>query len=316
MKNNSAYGSLAPFLPVDDAVFPLDQQAVFGRTAPLEVEIGFGTGEYLVRAAAAAPEKDFIGLEQCARRILATLRKIKGAGTGVRAGNIRVMRMDAVWAFRFLFKERSLARVHCLFPCPWPKKRHAKNRLFTTEFLRVINGRLIDGAELYIVTDHKPYAAWITEHAEGSGFALRAGIIPARFGTKFERKWFEAGQSSFYEISLTKTQHQVTAQEGVAMKAYLFDEVDLDNIRLEDLWGPVTVKFGAWLHDPRLKKAMVDAVVSEDGRVQHVWIVVAPARKGWSVAPAAGTVVLPTLGVQQALDRVAEAVRLSVAGAK
>ena len=100
------------------------------------------------------------------------------------------------------------------------------------------------------------------------------------------------------------------------MKAYLFDEVDLDNIRLEDLWGPVTVKFGAWLHDPRLKKAMVDAVVSEDGRVQHVWIVVAPARKGWSVAPAAGTVVLPTLGVQQALDRVAEAVRLSVAGAK
>ncbi len=312
MKNNDAYGSLVPFLPVEGSLFPLDQASVFGRGAPLEVEIGFGTGEYLVRAAAAAPEKDFIGLEQCARRILAALRKVQAAGLG----NIRVMRMDAAWAFRFLFRERSLARVHCLFPCPWPKKRHTKNRLFTTEFLRLINSRLVDGAGLYIVTDHKPYAAWIAEQSAGSGFSLKAGVIPARFGTKFERKWFEAGQSSFYELSLVKAEHQVMAQGGVVMRTYSFDKVVFENIRPEDLWGPVTVKFGALLHDPRLGKAMVDAVVSEDGRVQHVWIVIAPARTGWSVAPAAGTVVLPTFGVQQALDRVAEAVRRSVVEAK
>ena len=312
MKNNYAYGSLAPFLPVDAALFPLDREAVFGRTAPLEVEIGFGTGEYLVRTAADAASKDFIGLEQCAKRILAALRKVQAA----KLGNVRVMRMDAAWAFRFLFTERSLARVHCLFPCPWPKKRHAKNRLFTTAFLRVINSRLIDGAELYIVTDHKPYAAWIAEQAEGSGFALRSGIIPARFGTKFERKWFEAGQSSFFEISLTKTQHQPGMQGGVAMKTYHCDDANLENVHCEDLWGPVTVKFGTLLHDPRQKKAMVDAVVSEDGRVQHVWITVAHTRQGWSVTPAAGTVVLPTLGVHQAIARVAEAVRLSAAGLK
>ena len=126
MKNNYAYGSLAAFLPLEERLFPFDQQDVFGRKAPLEVEVGFGTGEYLVRMAAASPERDFLGFEQCAKRILKTLRKIHEA----RLTNVRLMRLDAVWAFRYLLQERSLARVHCLFPCPWPKKRHVRHRLF------------------------------------------------------------------------------------------------------------------------------------------------------------------------------------------
>lgn len=308
MKNNYAYGSLASFLPLEERLFPLKQDEVFGRTAGLEVEIGFGTGEYLTRLASGSPEKNFLGFEQCANRIIKTLRKIHEA----RLEHVRLMRMDAVWGFRYLFPARSISRVHCLFPCPWPKKRHAKHRLFTPAVLRLINSRLADGANLYIVTDHKPYAEWITEHVPGTGFDMAVAVIPARFGTKFERKWAEAGQTEFYELTLTKTKHQDVAQGGCEMKTYFFDDVDFSRVRLESLWGPVTIKFGELLYDPRIKRAMVDAVVSEDDRSQHIWIMIVHTSKGWCVCPAGGTVVLPTLGAQKAIERVADAVKGSL----
>ncbi len=309
MKNNYAYGSLAAFLPLQENLFPLDRQEVFARSMPLEVEIGFGTGEYLIRIASESPDKDFLGFEQCANRIIKTLRKIHDA----KLNNVRLMRMDAVWGFRYLFTERSISRVHCLFPCPWPKKRHAKHRLFTSAVLRLINSRLVDGAVLYIVTDHKPYAEWIVDNVPGTGFAMAAAVIPAKFGTKFERKWAEAGQSEFYELTLTKAEHQDAPQGGCEMKTYFFEEVDFLQVRPENVWGAMTIKFGELLYDPQLKRAMVDAVVSEDDRAQHIWIMIVHTSKGWCVCPAGGTVVLPTEGAQKAIELVADAVRASVA---
>ena len=96
------------------------------------------------------------------------------------------------------------------------------------------------------------------------------------------------------------------------MKTYFFDAVDLGRVRPADAWGPVTVKFGELLYDPRLKRAMIDAVVSEDGRAQHIWIMVVHTSKGWCVCPAGGTVVLPTEGAQKAIALVADAVGASV----
>ena len=309
MKNNYAYGSLASFLPLEERLFPMDQGVVFGRSASLDVEIGFGTGEYLTRIAGESPEKNYLGFEQCAKRILKTLRKVHDTSLQ----NVRLMRMDAVWGFRYLLAPRSVNRVHCLFPCPWPKKRHAKHRLFTPDVLRLINSRLVDGADLYIVTDHAPYAAWITENVPGTGFDLSQAVIPAKFGTKFERKWSDAGQSEFYELTLTKTSHQDMPQGGCEMKTYFFNDVDFSRVRLENLWGPMTVKFGELLYDPQIKRGMVDAVVSEDDRAQHIWIVIVHTAKGWCVCPAGGTVVLPTEGAQKAISLVADAIGASAA---
>ncbi|MFH0753026.1 MAG: hypothetical protein V2A70_00500, partial [Candidatus Omnitrophota bacterium] len=118
--------------------------------------------------------------------------------------------------------------------------------------------------------------------------------------------------SEFFELALTKVVHQDGGLSGKAlMKTYYFDQVDFARIRLENVWGETTVKFGDLIYDPLLQKAVVDAVVSEDDRAQHIWIIIVKKDKGWCVCPAAGTVVLPTLGAQKAMAQVAEALRQS-----
>ena len=99
---------------------------------------------------------------------------------------------------------KTIARVHCLYPPPWPKKSDAKHRLFTADFLKLVNSRLVDGGVLKIVTDHHPYIDWIQENIQDTGFSVEFKNIQANYGTKFEKKWVEGGQSEFYELLLTK----------------------------------------------------------------------------------------------------------------
>jgi hypothetical protein len=114
-------------------------------------------------------------------------------------------------------------------------------------------------------------------------------------------------------LTLTKTEHQDVAEGGCEMKTYFFKDVDFARVRPESVWGPMTVKFGELLYDPQIKRAIIDAVVSEDDRSQHIWIMIVHTSKGWCVCPAGGTVVLPTEGAQKAIALVADAVKGSVA---
>ena len=78
--------------------------------------------------------------------------------------NIRIMRLDATVVLEKFFQEKSIDHMYCLFPCPWPKKKHTKYRLFSNSSLRLINSRLKSNAELIIVTDFFPYSKWIEDN--------------------------------------------------------------------------------------------------------------------------------------------------------
>jgi tRNA (guanine-N7-)-methyltransferase len=309
MKNNYEYGSLAPFLDIAGLEFPVDWTKVFGNKNPLEVEIGFGTGEYITAVAAKDLGCNFVGFEQCAKRTIKTLRKLHEAGLQ----NVRLMKLDAVHGLEHLFAPGSLRKVHCLFPCPWPKKRHAKHRLFQPEVLRLIHSRLIPGGQLLIVTDHQPYADWIAENLSPEAFHFERRMVRARFDTKFERKWRQAGQETFHELVLTKAGGVSVYHKGMkTVKAYFLKDLNPELIKFVDQSGPVSIQFSDFLCDAVRKKAMVHAVVTEDRRSQHVWIMVVHTSKGWCIAPADGTAILPTDGVQKAVELVYEAALRSV----
>lgn len=132
---------------------PWDTAAVFGRTAPLEVEVGSGKGLFLRTAAALRPGIDFLGIEitqKYARFSAAALAKRE-------LGNAVVVIADALRIFAELLPDDSLHAVHVYFPDPWWKKRHKKRRVIREAFLRDVQRTLISGGTLHFWTDVEEY---------------------------------------------------------------------------------------------------------------------------------------------------------------
>ena len=180
-------------VPFSDA--PLDTAALFGRSAPLVIEIGFGMGAATAAIAAARPEVDFLGVEVHPPGVGALLQRIDEA----RLANVRIVQHDAVEVLQSMIARQSLAGAHLFFPDPWPKKRHHKRRLVQPAFVALLASRLAAGATLHCATDWEPYAeqmlAVLTAepslvNAAGESFADRPASRPL---TKFEQRGISRG---------------------------------------------------------------------------------------------------------------------------
>jgi len=184
-----AYAELMPRLGVAYAPQPLDFVALFGRRAPVVLEIGSGMGETTVRIALDNPENDYLAVEVHAPGVGSLLRRVEEEGLT----NVRVVQHDAVEVLRDMLPPGSLAAIHVFFPDPWPKKRHHKRRLVQPAFAALAASRLIPGGRLHVATDWQEYAERILEvlaatpglRNTAEGFAPRP---PWRPETKFERR--------------------------------------------------------------------------------------------------------------------------------
>jgi tRNA (guanine-N7-)-methyltransferase len=301
------YKSLRPLLLWQTLPRPVDWDAIFRRSAPREVEIGVGGGEWLARSASERPAVDFVGLEMRWASIKRSLRNLAKA----KVENARLVIEDARPALERLFGARSLARVHVLFPCPWQKERHERHRLLHRDFLKTVNHRLADGGELLCVTDWEPFVEWTLGQIAGTGFIAKVERVEARVGTKYERKWLGRGQQSFHEIRLTKRSHvDAPAPEEVTLNPHHVEAFDPARFEPQDDLGETPITFKEIVRDLERGTVMVRVVVVEGELTQHFWIVVSRARDGsWWITPARGCQTLPTHGVQRALDRVRDAVR-------
>ena len=182
---------------------PFDWNAVFGRTAPVVLEIGFGMGETTAAIAAAQPHVDFVGVEMHLPGVGALLRRVDDA----KLTNVRILRSDAVDVVANI-APGSLAGIHVYFPDPWPKKRHHKRRLLQPPFVRALAACLAEGGYLHVATDWQPYAdeilsALTAEPAlrnTADGFAARPQWRPL---TKFEQRGIARGHAVF-DLLFTK----------------------------------------------------------------------------------------------------------------
>ncbi|NIP14317.1 MAG: tRNA (guanosine(46)-N7)-methyltransferase TrmB [Pseudomonadales bacterium] len=128
--------------------------SVFGRDAPLGVEIGFGMGHALLDWAAECPDWNLVGVEVYQPGIGALLLGLDDRGLN----NVRVLEADARQALSVCFEPDSIDELRILFPDPWPKKRHHKRRLVQPEFVRLLASRLRPGGRLVVATDWQEYA--------------------------------------------------------------------------------------------------------------------------------------------------------------
>jgi tRNA (guanine-N7-)-methyltransferase len=189
-----ALDTLLPRLGIAYSPEPLHFAAVFGRIAPVILEIGFGMGETTAAIAAENPQLDFLGLEVHGPGVGALLNRVEAAGLR----NVRVLQHDAVDVVARMIPQASLAGIHIYFPDPWPKKRHHKRRLLRPEFVHALAQRLVAGGYLHAATDWDEYAQEIL--ATFSDEPLLANTVPDfaprpawRPQTKFETRGLKLG---------------------------------------------------------------------------------------------------------------------------
>ncbi len=180
---------------------------MFGRTAPVEIEVGSGKGLFLSAAAAGAPDADFLGIEimnKYARFIAARLATRE-------LTNARIIHGDAQVFFRAALADNSIRAVHVYFPDPWWKARHKKRRVMNESFVKDVQRVLIPGGRLHFWTDVEEYfhtaLETLREHTRLSGpheVQEKPADHDLDYRTHFERRMRLHGHS-VYRAEFEKT---------------------------------------------------------------------------------------------------------------
>ncbi|MCS7167861.1 MAG: tRNA (guanosine(46)-N7)-methyltransferase TrmB [Gemmatales bacterium] len=189
---------LTPYLlPLSDPPTAFDFAAIFGNTNPLELEVGFGKGGFLLQSALSYPEVNYLGIEIEKAYVLYAATRL--AKRNLR--NVRLIHGDARRVIPAYFPEACLRTVHVYFPDPWWKRRHKKRRLFQEDFVRQCERILQPGGKLLIASDVEEYFGVMNEllcnqtHLQ----ATDAPLPPSdpRWLTNFERKALQEGRKVF-----------------------------------------------------------------------------------------------------------------------
>jgi tRNA (guanine-N7-)-methyltransferase len=175
---------------------PTDFAPVFGREAPLVLEVGFGDGRYLEHLQEAHPDWNLLGAEVSLGSVWRAFRRMKRCD----ASHVKLYKGSGRFIVRDVMPEGSLRRVYVNFPDPWPRKKHLKNRLLQVPFFRILSSRLEEGGDLLLTTDHPEYFAYSVSQAKASEcFHVEEGDPPAAtLRTKYAMKWLEQDKPIYH----------------------------------------------------------------------------------------------------------------------
>ncbi len=182
-----------------DEDLPIDWGRYLG-TRPLAVEVGFGSGEFLLAMAKLHPGMGFVGIEQFAEGYRKLLKQVAAEGVA----NVLAAMGDAYILLNLAFEEGSLESVTINFPDPWPKARHARRRLLSAEFFRIAARKLRQGGQLRGATDDPVFAQQALEAFGAVPELVRChpepwlSESPYPVRTRYERKWIAEGRALHY----------------------------------------------------------------------------------------------------------------------
>jgi len=184
-----------------DIDHPLDWQEVFGNSNPLNLEVGFGNGKFLIEIAALNPQLNFFGIDFYHKGI----RKLASRIDKLQLQNIRILYGDARDRIPRVFEPDQLDSIFINFPDPWPKKRHIKRRLIKPNFISMLTSKVTADGRIHLATDSEPYASEMMQYLSdatglkncyGSGkFREHREDFPQ---SKYERNFINAGDKIFY----------------------------------------------------------------------------------------------------------------------
>jgi len=294
------YRSLAALVPWRQIPFPVDWAGLFGRGAPLEVEVGCGNGEWLIRRAREHPELNLLGVDHSWPSVRRALRKVDLA----RVPNLLLVQAGGLLALWRLFGPGELERIWVHFPRPWPKEGQESRRLLQARFLRLAASRLRMGGRLRLVTDWRPYLDWALTQVPEGVLAASWRVRGPGLDTKYERKWLARGQQEFYQLDLEK----VGEAAWPPWREYELRQYELPDFAPrrfplgEHLEGGILVSFKVMFYDRELGRALLRCVAVEEELKQGFYLEFLRRERDWLLRVGPGCGVLPTRGVMHSLE--------------
>jgi tRNA (guanine-N7-)-methyltransferase len=151
-----------PWLSSQKLYPPYVWSEVFGRSSPVEVDLGAGDGVYAEARAKRESDRNFVAVE----RLLGRATKIAKKAIRNQLTNLKVLRLESAYFIKNLCAESSLDAITVRYPDPWPKRRHHANRLLQKEFFEDAARALISGGLIKLTTDDREYFEWAQKEAE------------------------------------------------------------------------------------------------------------------------------------------------------
>lgn len=172
------------------------REKIFRNGNPVHIEIGMGKGQFITRLAKENPGINFIGIEKYSSVLVRALDKRETLETD----NLIFLRMDAENLVSY-FAPGEIDKIYLNFSDPWPKDRHAKRRLTSTNFLTLYDKILKKDGYLQFKTDNRPLFDFSLEQLKESGWIQdevsydlhRNGPAPNNIMTEYEEKFYQLG---------------------------------------------------------------------------------------------------------------------------
>ena len=173
-------------------------EEIFGRKAPVEVEIGCGKGKFLLARSQAEPGTDFLGIDYAGK----WMKIGKQRGEKRKLPNLVFLKTEAS-ELVFRIPEASVSVFHIYFPDPWPKRRHKRRRLINGAFMEILKKRLVPGGFIHIATDNEDYYKQISEAAHSVKWekleeAVNRRLCFPEIKTNYELKYEAEGRPLYY----------------------------------------------------------------------------------------------------------------------
>jgi len=159
-----------------------------------EVDLGCGDGGFLLAMAKHFPEGHFLGVE----RLLGRVRKLCRESEVQGLERVRGLRIESRYFLEYFIAPGSINRLHYLFPDPWPKEKHHKNRLVQESFLPILHRALAKDGQLCFKTDHEDYFIWCCELLDASPLFARIEWEDEFYPkTDFQQLWESQGKDIY-----------------------------------------------------------------------------------------------------------------------
>ncbi len=277
------------------------------------VEIGFGSGDYIIQLAKENRDETFFGIEKSWIPINKLLKKCERENLK----NIFCTKLDAYWAFQFLFRDKSVKRIIINYPDPWFKKSHKEKRLTTRENLYIYGKKLIKGGEIKIRTDDYLFLNFTLEECcllESFCWKIQTPKVESPL-TKYEKKWILMGKTIWELILIKEREPKPMEIRKIREVTDLFPvKVETENLFIEEIChrefkieeGLYLKCFSAWKRD---NDYALEALLSDQGYLQAFLITIKKKDGYFIIDVSKFSEILKTEGIKKSLDFLAKILR-------